>query len=288
MTPATGKKAQRSMRDRLRLPAEGAALTDIPTDGTPGAPGGKRKTVAAMEAAHADLAELQERLYADGATGGRRRVLLVLQGMDTAGKDGVIRHTIGMLNPQGCTITSFKAPTEEELRHNYLWRIRRAVPEPGMVGVFNRSHYEDVLVVRVHDLVPPEQWMKRYDEINRFERQLVDTGVVIVKCFLHISFDEQRERLLSRLDDPSKRWKFNAGDVAERRRWADYQSAYVDALHRCSDEVAPWYVVPSDRKWYRNYAVAQLLQETLADFDLGYPKVRFNVEAQKRKLQPPH
>lgn len=277
-----------TLRDRLRLPEGDAPLEGIPSDGTPGAPGGKVRTKAALLSAGTTLADLQERLYAEGATGGSRRVLLVLQGMDTAGKDGTIAHTVGMLNPQGCAITSFKAPSEEERHHHFLWRIRRAVPQPGLVGVFNRSHYEDVLVVRVHELVPESQWSRRYDEINRFERRLVDDGVVIVKCFLHISYHEQRERLLARLDDPTKQWKFNTGDVSERRRWADYQVAYVEALRRCDTDVAPWYVVPGDRKWYRNWAVATLLLEALGEMAPAYPKPRYQPEAQRRRLQPPH
>ncbi len=277
-----------NLRDRLRMPDGGPSLTDLGTDTTPGAPGGKKSTRTAMAAMAAPLLALQERLYAEGATGGSRRILLVLQGMDTAGKDGVINHAVGQLNVQGCAIASFKEPTPEELRHNFLWRIRRAVPRPGLVGVFNRSHYEDVLVARVHELVARSVWSQRYDEINRFERQLADDGVEIVKCFLHLSYDEQRERLLARLDDPHKRWKFNTGDIAERRRWTDYQAAYADALTRCNTETAPWYVVPSDRKWYRNWAVATLLQETLSGMDPHYPKPLYNPDVQRRKLTPPH
>ena len=168
----------------------------------------------------------------DSAT---RRVLVVLQGMDASGKDGAVKHVAGAVNPSGLTLHSFKKPTEQELRHNFLWRIRRAVPEPGYIGVFNRSHYEDVLIVRVHNLIPKRQWEARYDEINSFERKLVEDGVTVIKVMLHISYEEQRERLIARLDNPAKHWKFNAGDIAERARWVDYQAAYADAIKRCSE-----------------------------------------------------
>jgi PPK2 family polyphosphate:nucleotide phosphotransferase len=179
-------------------------------------------------------------------------------------------------------VTSFKAPTEEERAHDFLWRIRREVPAPGHVGIFNRSHYEDVLIVRVHDLVPEETWRSRYDEINAFERELVDDGVLLVKIMLHISRDEQRERLGERLDDPTKYWKYNPADLDERARWDDYQAAYADALTRCAE--VPWYVVPADRKWYRNWAVAGLLHEVLAAEKLEYPPADFDIKAEKTRL----
>jgi PPK2 family polyphosphate:nucleotide phosphotransferase len=275
-----------SLRDILRAPAGPVDLSGIDPRATPRAPGGKSKAVTATRKQGERLAGLQEMLYAEGTMdGATKRVLLVLQGMDTCGKDGTVKHVIGMLNPQGCHITGFKKPTPEELQHHFLWRIRRAVPPPGQVGIFNRSHYEDVLVVRVHDLVPPEVWGKRYEEINRFERQLAGNGVTIVKCFLHISAKEQRRRLLARLADPTKRWKFNPGDLSERARWKDYQQAYEAVLERCSTGVAPWYIVPADRKWYRNWAVAQLLGEALGGMSLAYPQPELDIPALTARLR---
>jgi PPK2 family polyphosphate:nucleotide phosphotransferase len=215
-------------------------------------------------------------------------VLVILQGMDTSGKGGVIEHVIGLVNPQGVHIHSFKRPSAEELRHHFLWRVRRALPEPGMIGIFDRSQYEDVLVVRVHRLATPEVVEKRYGEIARFEAGLADQGYGLVKCFLHISYDEQRERLLARLADPDKYWKFNEGDLAERRRWADYQEAYRIALERCSTPRAPWYAVPADRKWYRNWAIGRLLLETVRELDPQFPRPDLDVKALTKALAPPN
>ena len=215
------------------------------------------------------LADLQERLFANGKVGGRRSVLLVLQGMDASGKDGTVKHVVGAVNPAGCRITSFGKPTPEELSHDFLWRITNALPGPGQLGVFNRSHYEDVLVVRVHDLVPRSVWSRRYARINAWEKRVSAKGTQIVKVFLHLSKDEQRERLLARLDDPTKHWKVGTADIPERERWDDYQAAYLAALTRCSS--VPWYVVPADRKWYRDWAVSNLLLETLTDLHLEWP-----------------
>ena len=274
-----------SLRDILRAPAGPVDLGAIDPADTPLAPGGKARAIEATQEHGERLARLQEMLYAEGTTdGATRRVLLVLQGMDTCGKDGTVKHVIGMLNPQGCHITGFKAPTEEERRHHFLWRVRRALPAPGMIGIFNRSHYEDVLVVRVHDLVPEQVWSGRYAEINRFEQQLAGNGVTIVKCFLHISPAEQRRRLLARLADPTKRWKFNPADLAERGHWTDYTAAYEAVLERCSSSAAPWYVVPADRKWYRNWAVAQLLAETLGELNLSYPRPDLDLAALRAQL----
>jgi PPK2 family polyphosphate:nucleotide phosphotransferase len=270
----------RSLRDALRVTAGSVADPRA----TPLAPGGKKKTAAAMVDEAAELARLQEALYASGG----RRVLVVLQGMDTSGKGGVIEHVIGLVNPQGVHIHSFKKPTEQELRHHFLWRVRRALPEPGIIGIFDRSHYEDVLVVRVHGLAAPEVIEKRYGEIARFEAGLVDQGFALVKCFLDISYDEQRERLLARLADPDKHWKFNEGDLAERKRWADYQDAYRIALERCSTDAAPWYAVPADRKWYRNWAVGRLLLETVRDIDPQYPRPKLDVPRLTAALAPPN
>jgi PPK2 family polyphosphate:nucleotide phosphotransferase len=213
------------------------------------------------------LAELQERLYAED----QRAVLVVLQAMDTGGKDGTIRHVFSGLDPTGCRVTNFKKPSEEELDHDFLWRMHRGVPRYGEIGIFNRSHYEDVLVVRVNELVPEKVWKKRYDRINAWEKDLADAGVTVVKFFLHISKDEQKERLQARLDDPAKRWKFAREDLAARAQWDDYQRAYEDVLTRCSTEHAPWHIVPANKKWYRNLVVARTLVEILEDMA---PKAR--------------
>lgn len=214
------------------------------------------------------LAELQYRFYAEN----RRALLVVIQGMDAAGKDGTIRHVMSGLNPQSCRVTSFKAPSAEELAHDFLWRIHKAVPGRGEIGIFNRSHYEDVLIVRVRHLVPKSVWSKRYDQINDFERMLADNGVVIRKFFLHISKEEQRQRLQERLDDPRKNWKFNPDDIRERERWSDYKRAYEEALSRCSTEKAPWFVIPANKKWFRNLAVSAILVETLEALAPQFPK----------------
>jgi PPK2 family polyphosphate:nucleotide phosphotransferase len=204
--------------------------------------------------------------------------------MDTSGKGGVLRHTVGLVDPQGVKITSFKAPTAEERKHRFLWRIRNAVPHPGYVGVFDRSHYEDVLIVRVHGLAEPATVESRYDQINDFEAELAAEGVVIVKCMLHISAEEQRSRLLARLDNEDKYWKFNPGDIDERGRWADYQRAYEIALERTNTEIAPWYVVPSDKKWYRNLVIGELLLDALRGMGLRWPPPDFDVEEERRRL----
>jgi PPK2 family polyphosphate:nucleotide phosphotransferase len=204
--------------------------------------------------------------------------------MDTSGKGGVLRHTVGLVDPQGVRITSFKAPTDEERQHRFLWRIRNALPQPGYIGVFDRSHYEDVLIVRVHDLAEPATIESRYDQINAFEAELAAEGVVVVKCMLHVSPEEQRARLLARLDNEDKYWKFNPSDVDERARWGDYRTAYEIALERTNTEVAPWYVVPSDKKWYRNLVVGSLLLEHLRGMALRWPAADFDVDEQRRRL----
>jgi len=215
------------------------------------------------------LDRLQRALYAES----RRAVLVVLQGRDAAGKDGVIRSVFGPLNSQGCEVTSFKRPTPEELAHDYLWRIHRAVPARGVIGIFNRSHYEDVLAVRVHGLVPKAEWAKRYDQINAFERLLAENGVTILKFMLHVSKAEQKERLLARLHDPEKNWKFQVGDLEERKRWDDYTRAYTDALTRTSTRVAPWFVVPADRKKVRDFLIARTMVETMQRMAPRFPIV---------------
>lgn len=213
------------------------------------------------------LEDLQELLYAES----KRKVLMVLQAMDTGGKDSTIRHVFDGVNPQGVKVANFKRPTREELAHDYLWRIHQHTPARGEIVVFNRSHYEDVLVVRVHNLVPPEIWKRRYDHINAFERMLVDEGTTILKFYLHISKEEQRERLQARLDRPHKRWKFNRGDLKERALWDDYMAAYEAMLSKTSTDWAPWYIIPSDRKWYRNLVIATILVQTLQGLDMQYP-----------------
>ncbi len=221
-----------------------------------------------LEKLRAELLDLQTVLYAEA----RRSVLIVLQGIDASGKDGTIRHVMSGLNPQGVTVTSFKVPEGAEKRHDYLWRIHQAVPEHGKIGIFNRSHYEDVLVVRVHDIVPKAEWSKRYAQINEFERMLSENGTRILKFFLLISKQEQAERLAARIEDPSKNWKFSAEDTKERKYWSDYIAAYEDALRKCSTPWAPWHLIPSDRKWFRNLAVAQILRDELRSMKLEYPK----------------
>ena len=268
-----------------RLAAGPVDLTSVPTDATPGFADGKKKGVAALATLGEQLSDLQERLWAERSSGSQRRVLLVLQGMDTSGKGGVLRHTVGLVDPQGVKITSFKAPTDEERRHHFLWRIRHALPQPGYIGVFDRSHYEDVLIARVHGLAEPETIEHRYDEINAFEADLVKDGFVLVKCMLHISAAEQKERLLARLDNADKYWKFNPGDIDERARWGEYSTAYEIALERTNTDLAPWYVVPSDRKWYRNLVIGRLLLDHLRGMDLRWPPADFDVAEQRRRLR---
>jgi PPK2 family polyphosphate:nucleotide phosphotransferase len=224
---------------------------------------------------------LQECLHAEG----KRSVLIVLQGMDTSGKDGTVRYALRGLNPQGVRISSFKAPTPSERRHDFLWRIKRQLPRPGEIAIFNRSHYEDVLIAKVRDLAPPDVIDRRYEIINRLEAGIVKHGTVLIKLFLHISEEEQRDRLLARLSEPDKHWKFSANDVSERPLWADYQAAYGAALGRCSTAAAPWYVVPANRKWYRNWAVSQILIETMEEMKLIYPNPHLDVRALKKSLQ---
>lgn len=217
------------------------------------------------------LQELQEQFYVDR----RKALLVVIQAMDTGGKDGTIDHVFSGVNPTGCQVTSFKKPSEDDLAHDYLWRIHKVVPAKGMFGIFNRSHYEDVLVVRVHGYAPKQVWEKRYDHINDFEKMLADEGALIVKFFLNISKDEQKERLQARLDDKEKLWKFNAGDLDDRALWNEYQEAYEDAIRKCSTPHAPWYIVPANKKWYRNYVVAHVLVKMLEQIDFKLPKPDF-------------
>jgi PPK2 family polyphosphate:nucleotide phosphotransferase len=214
-----------------------------------------------------ELMTLQEMLYAEH----KHKILIVLQGMDTSGKDGTIKHVFRGVNPQGVRIANFKVPTKIELNHDYLWRVHKQVPGNGEIVIFNRSHYEDVLVVRVHELVPKKIWSKRYSQINSFEKLLLDEGTTILKFFLHIDLDEQKERLQARLDDPNKQWKFRKGDLEERKLWPEYIQAYEDMLTKTSTRIAPWYVIPSNRKWYRNLVIGSILVETLKNLNMRYP-----------------
>jgi PPK2 family polyphosphate:nucleotide phosphotransferase len=214
-----------------------------------------------------ELIKLQNLLYADS----RQALLIILQGMDTSGKDGTIRHVMSGLSPLGVQVTAFKAPSEEELSHDFLWRVHKAVPRKGYIGIFNRSHYEDVLVVRVHELVPRKVWKQRYEMINQFEKALVRNGVIILKFFLHISKAAQKERLQQRLQDPTRYWKFSLKDVEERKLWPDYRKAYEAVLSRCSTRWAPWYVIPADHKWFRNLMVAKTIVATMRDLKMDYP-----------------
>jgi len=267
--------------DALRFRSS-SVLADLDPGDTSLAPGDRARTEQATAALAEQLTGMQERLYAEGVGGGHRSLLLLLQGMDTSGKDGTVRRVVGAMNPAGVRITSFKKPTSEELQHDFLWRIGNALPSPGDVGVFNRSQYEDVLVVRVHDLVPESEWSTRYDRINEFEHRIVDAGTHMVKVMLHISKAEQKQRLADRLADPTKHWKYNVGDLKERSFWDDYQAAYQDALARCSTDSAPWYVVPADHKWCRDWLVANLLVTAMRDLNPVYPPADFDVAEQRR------
>ncbi len=276
---------KRSVSELLRVPSGGVDVRSIDPRSTPAAAGGKAAALK-TEAKLADrLADLQEKLYAEGQTGGKRSVLLVLQGLDTSGKSGTIKHVIGQIDPQGAQIAAFKQPTPEERRHDFLWRVRRRLPAPGKIGVFDRSHYEAVLIVRVRKLEPRSTWSKRYDAINRFEEQLAASGTTIIKCFLHIAFDEWKERQLARLDDPAKRWKYNPDDLTDAMRWDDYLTAYDDALSRCNSDAAPWYVIPADRKWHRNLAVTRLLVEHLDAMKLDWPRGDFDPVAERARVE---
>ncbi|MCT9080655.1 PPK2 family polyphosphate kinase [Streptomyces fulvoviolaceus] len=281
---AKHKKAE-DLRELLRV-AEGGPvdLTAYDTRAAPGGPEDRSAALTAVTKLGTDLADLQERLFAASTAGDRRRVLLVLQGMDTSGKGGTIKHVIGFCNPSGCRVRAFKAPTPEERAHPFLWRIEQALPHPGELGIFDRSHYEDVLVARVRELAPRDEIERRYAEINRFEQSLADDGTTVIKCFLHISYEEQRSRLLKRLDRPDKHWKFSPSDIDDRALWPAFQKAYEIALERCSTPSAPWYVIPGDRKWYRNWVVGRLLVEHLRALDPQYPKADFDVEECRARL----
>jgi polyphosphate kinase 2 (PPK2 family) len=253
-----------SVRTAFRVTAD-LDLAAVDPRGRPAGPRDKKAAAADLKALAERLDGLQEALFAEATGGGSRSVLLVLQGMDTSGKGGVIRHVAGLVDPQGLQIAAFKRPTRAELRHDFLWRIRKQLPAAGRIGVFDRSHYEDVLIVRVNGLVPEPVWRRRYQAIRD-------------------SPAEQAERLLARLDDPTKRWKYNPGDLDARAQWSAYQLAYTDALTECDSDLAPWYVIPSDRKWYRNWAIASLLAETLAELDPQYPMPDLDVDAERARI----
>jgi PPK2 family polyphosphate:nucleotide phosphotransferase len=273
-----------ALTDQLRLPTGTVLLDDLDPASTPGFDGRKRDAEKALRDLGEDLRDLQERMFAQAYTGGSRRVLVVLQGMDTSGKGGVIDRALGQLRPSALRVTSFKKPTEEEAAHDFLWRVEKVLPVPGLVGVFDRSHYEDVLAARVHELADEAEIERRYGAINAFEKQLVESGTVVIKCFLHVSLEEQGERLRARLEERDKQWKFHPSDVDERERWEDYRRAYTVALERCHTEAAPWYVIPSDKKWYRNWAVGKLLAEALEGMQLDWPVPDYDVEEQRARL----
>jgi len=258
------------MKDLARTlivrPGSRCKLSSIDPAGTHGV--SKRAADARLKKNLERLSVLQYLLYAEAG----RALLVVLQGIDAGGKDGTIRHVMSGLNPQGVEVTSFKVPEGEETRHDYLWRIHKAVPERGKIGIFNRSHYEDVLVARVHNLVPKPQWSRRYGQINDFERMLSENRVRILKFLLYISKDEQAKRFRERIEDKEKNWKFSPADIKEREYWDQYITAYQDMLHKCSTEEAPWYVIPANHKWFRNLAVSEIVRETLEAMDLKYPK----------------
>jgi PPK2 family polyphosphate:nucleotide phosphotransferase len=266
--------------DKYRVkPGSKVKLEDLPTrsDGSIEKKDGK----AQLAVLSTQLSELQELLYAEH----KQKVLIVLQGMDTSGKDSTIRHVFGDVNPQGTKVFNFKVPTPQELDHDYLWRVHQKTPGKGEIVIFNRSHYEDVLVVRVHDMVPKSVWEKRYDQINDFERLLAEEGTTILKFCLHISKEEQAERFLARLDRPSKHWKFNPGDLEERKYWKDYMDAYEDAVEKTSTDWAPWYVIPSDQKWYRNLTIAEIILEKIESLDMHFPKEVPDIEKYRGILE---
>lgn len=230
--------------------------------------GTKQQAEVEIEQLNRRLEQLQEVLFAEH----KHKVLIVLQAMDTGGKDGVIRHVFEGVNPQGTRVANFKTPTAEELDHDFLWRVHEHVPAKGEIVIFNRSHYEDVLVVRVHELVPPEVWKKRFEQINAFERMLSETGTTILKFYLHIDRDEQRQRLQARLDDPNKHWKFRLGDLEERKLWLEYMQAYEEVLNKTSTDVAPWFIIPANHKWYRNLVISSILVDRLQGLNMKYPE----------------
>jgi len=271
-------------REILRVDA-GFRLADVDPGAHPGYAGNKKSGAEDLAAGIDALSELQERLFAESRAGDTTdAVLLVLQAMDSAGKGGIVRHVVGGVDPQGIALTAFKAPTEQERAHDFLWRIEQRLPEPGFIGVFDRSHYEDVLIGKVRALAPEREIERRYDAINEFEAQVAASGTRIVKVMLHISPEEQKERLMERLERPDKHWKYNPGDVDERMLWPQYMDAYQTAFDRTSTEVAPWHVVPANSKWYARLAVQELLLIALEDIDPQWPAADYDIEAEKKRL----
>lgn len=275
--------AKKEIRDLLAAQVKDGRfrMADVDPDTMPGLKGGQARALRDIKKNEAKLFDLHERLYAER----KRSLLVVLQGIDTSGKDGTVTHVMRNFNPQGVLITAFKQPTPEEKRHNFLWRIRRRLPVAGQIGIFNRSHYEDVLIARVHNLAPPAVIERRYGQINEFEKAVVQGGTRIVKLCLHISYAEQRSRLMERLKDPNKHWKFNEQDIDERAYWDDYMSAYGLAITRCSTRYAPWYVIPANDKVYRNWAVTKILLETLREMDPQYPHPKLDIPRLLERLQ---
>lgn len=270
--------------ESLRV-GDGFRLDTVDADSTPGYHGHKADGARDLAEGLVALNDLQERLFAESRTGtAKDAVLLVLQAMDSAGKGGIVRHVVGGVDPQGVSLAAFKAPTDEERAHDFLWRVEKRLPEPGFIGVFDRSHYEDVLIGRVRALAPPAEIERRYDAINAFEADAVASGIRIVKVMLHISPEEQKSRLMERLERPDKHWKYNPGDVDERLVWHEYMAAYQTVFERTSTEVAPWHVVPANRKWYARLAVQELLLAALEDIDPQWPAADFDVEAEKKRL----
>ncbi|MBI2691546.1 MAG: polyphosphate kinase 2 family protein [Solirubrobacterales bacterium] len=280
---AKAKLSTGSVAEEVRV-GPGFQLADLEASSTPGFAGNKKSAAKAMAATADEMSELQERLYANGRDGSGPAVLLIVQGMDTSGKGGIMRHIVGRVDPQGVKLTAFKTPTEEELAHPFLWRVENALPTPGYIGVFDRSQYEDVLVVRVHNYVPRTTWSRRYAQINRFEKRVADSGTKIIKVMLHISPQEQKARLAERLARKDKHWKFNPNDVVEREHWAEYMDAYQAIFDKTNTEAAPWHVVPADKKWFARFAVNHLLLEELRACRLSWPKAEFDVKAEQKRL----
>lgn len=264
---------------------DGFVLADIDPESTPGFTGNKADGKALLAELDGKLAELQEKLFAESRFGGTKRILLILQAMDTAGKGGIVNHVMAAMDPQGVQFKAFKAPTEEEKSYDFLWRIEKEVPAAGMVGVFDRSHYEDVLIHRVHGWASPEELKRRYVAINEFETRLTDSGTKVVKVMLYISKDEQKARLLARLDDPAKHWKYSRGDLTERAFWEDYMSAYQAAIDNTNSDAAPWHVVPANKKWFARIAVQQLLLGAMTDLQLEWPKADFDVGVERQLVE---
>ena len=272
-----------SPSDTLRV-GPGFSVSDFDCASTPGFTGDEDHAEHLMARRGKALSNLQEQLFAEGRSDGTRSVLLVLQGMDTSGKGGIVRHVVGMVDPQGVEHQSFGVPTDEEKSHHYLWRIENSLPTPGHIGVFDRSHYEDVLVVRVHNFVEPAVWGERYEEINAWEAKVAASGTRIVKCALMVSKTEQLSRLAERLERPDKYWKYNPHDLDEREHWEAYMEAYQAAFDKCSTVIAPWHAIPADNKWFARLAITELLTEALEGLGLAWPAADFDVEAEKKRV----